>query len=82
MFPFAPYNAKPAPIHSGDFDAVGFSTALLTSSGYAAIVGGSGQAGAAAKPAAGIAQGGLGSQLVAIGALGLLLLYLDHRIAR
>ena len=82
MFPSVPYNSKPAPIHTGDFDAVGFSTAFLTSSGYAALVGGSGQAGAAAKPAAPIQSGGLGSQVVAIGALGLVLLYLDHRIAR
>lgn len=82
MYPSAPYNAKPAPIHTGDFDAVGFSTALLTSSGYAALQGGSGQAGAAAKPAAGMPQAGLGSQVVAVGLLGLALLYIDHRIAR
>lgn len=82
MFPSAPFNGKPAPIHTGDFDAVGYSTVFQTSSGLAALIGGSGQAGAAAKPAAGITQGGLGSQLVAIGALGALLLYLDHRIAR
>lgn len=82
MFPSAPYNAKPAPIHSGDFDAVGFSTALLTSSGYAALVGGSGQTAAAAKPGTPFAASGLGGQLVAVGLLGLALLYLDHRIAR
>jgi hypothetical protein len=82
MMPSAPYNAKPAPIHSGDFDAVGFSSVFLTSSGYAALMGGSGQTGAAAKPAAGVQGHGIGSQLAAIGALGLALLYLDKRIAR
>jgi hypothetical protein len=82
MLPSAPYNAKPAPIHSGDFDAVGFSTALLTSSGYALLAGGSGQGAAAAKPAASFTTGGFGSQLVAVALLGLGLLYLDKRIAR
>ena len=86
MFPSAPYNGKPAPIHSGDFDAVGYSTVFQTSSGLAALMsgqaGGSGQGGAAAKPAAGIREGGLASQAVAIVLLGLGLLYLDHRIAR
>jgi len=83
-FPSAPYNAKPAPVHTGDYDAVGFSTVLLTSSGYAALVGGgSGQAGAAAKPAGpAVGQTGLRNQVVGIGVAALALLYLDKRIAR
>jgi hypothetical protein len=82
MFPSAPYNAKPAPIHAGDFDAIDFSTVLLTSSGYAMLAGGSGQTAAAAKPAAPFSSGGLASQLAGLAVVGALLLYLDKRIAR
>jgi hypothetical protein len=80
-FPSAPYNAKPAPIHTGDFDAVGFSNVFLTSSGYASLVGGSGQQGAAAKPQAPIYSGGLGSQVAALVVIGAVFWYLEHRIA-
>lgn len=80
MYPTAPYNGKPAPIHAGDIDAVDFSTVMLTSSGYAALTGG--QAAAAAKPSAGPPATGLGSQLLAGAALVALLVYLDKRIAR
>ena len=39
MLPAAPYNAKPAPIHLGDWDARGFSTVFMTSAGYDSLVG-------------------------------------------
>ena len=86
--PTASLNGKPAPIHVGDFDAVGYSTVFQTSSGFAALqdgrLGGSGQSGAAlvrgSFPA--IASGGMASPMVAIVALVAALLYLDHRIAR
>jgi hypothetical protein len=83
-FPSAPYNAKPAPVHTGDYDAVGFSTVFLTSSGFAALQGGaSGQQGAAAKPAGpAVGQTGLRNQAIGIGVAVLALLYLDQRIAK
>jgi hypothetical protein len=82
------YNGKPAPIHSGDFDAVGFSTVELTSSGFAALAGGqygsSGQGASASKPIAGTipSLGGLASPVVAFGLLAAAVYYLDRRIAR
>jgi hypothetical protein len=86
-WPTAALNGKPAPIHAGDFDAVGYSTVFQTSSGLAALqdgqIGGSGQSAAAMRgtfPA--VTAGGLGSPIVALGALIVVLLYLDHRIAR
>ncbi len=87
MWPTAALNAKPAPLHAGDFDAVSYSTVFQTSSGYAALqdgfVGGSGQGGAAVQGAfTGLSAGGLASPLIALGALVLVLLYLDRRIAR
>jgi hypothetical protein len=83
MLPSAAYNAKPAPIHSGDFDAVGFSTAFMTSAGYGLLVDrGSGQSGAAAKPAAPFASGGLASQAAGLAVLVAVLYYVDKRIAR
>lgn len=86
-WPTANLNGKPAPIHAGDFDAVSYSTVYQTSSGLAALqdgqIGGSGQSASAMRgtfPA--LTMGGLGSPIVALGALVLLLLYLDKRIAR
>lgn len=81
--PSALYNSKPAPIHTGDFDASGYSTVYQTSSGFAALAdGGSGQSAAASKGAVSFVQGGPRSGLAAFAAIGLVLLYLDHRIAR
>jgi hypothetical protein len=85
MWPTAALNAKPAPLHAGDFDAVGYSTVLQTSTGWGMLQdGSSGQAGAAARrsnPMA-LTEGGLRSPLVAIAVVVAALLYLDHRIAR
>ena len=86
-WPTAALNGKPAPIHAGDFDAVGYSTVFQTSSGLAALqdgrVGGSGQSAAAMRGTLPVfTAGGLQSPIVAVAALVAALLYLDHRIAR
>lgn len=86
-FPTAALNAKPAPIHAGDFDGVSYSTVFQTSSGYAVlqdgVLGGSGQRGAAVQGVfTGLSAGGLASPFVALAVLVVVLLYLDHRIAR
>ncbi len=86
MWPQAALNAKPAPLHAGDFDAVDYSTVLQTSSGWAMLQdGSSGQSGAAARsaaPAMAFTEGGLRSPVIALLIVGAVLLYLDHRIAR
>jgi len=69
MWPQAALNAKPAPLHAGDFDAVDYSTVLQTSSGWAMLQDGS-------------SEGGLRSPVIALLIVGAVLLYLDHRIAR
>lgn len=81
--PSALYNSKPAPIHAGDFDGAGYSTVFQTSSGFAALADGySGQSAAASKSAVAFITGNRSSGIASFALLGLLLLYLDHRIAR
>lgn len=81
--PSALYNSKPAPIHQGDFDASGYSTVYQTSSGFAALADGySGQSAAASKSAVAFTVGAGSSGIGGFVLLGMILLYLDHRIAR
>jgi hypothetical protein len=81
MYPDVTYNARPAPIHRGDWDAAGPSTVELTSSGYAELrrqsagqVAGQAKLAAPTTPATFIATSGAGVLLL----LGIAL-YLDRR---
>ena len=85
-FPSTAFNGKPAPLHAGDFDAVGYSTVLQTSTGWGMLQdGASGQSGAAARrtgPAPSAGSLGLRSPLIALAAVAAVLVYLDKRIAK